>query len=85
MVLLLHSYFLLIPVEVERSTSITRLMLRNNLSEEQARQRVEAQLTNDQRREAAHRVFDNNQSGESGVTSSLQDEVTSALHHLTSH
>mmetsp|Transcript_9316 Transcript_9316/g.17371 ORF Transcript_9316/g.17371 Transcript_9316/m.17371 type:complete len:221 (+) Transcript_9316:72-734(+) len=69
-------------VEVERETSVQRLMARNSLEEQQARQRVEAQLTNQERRAAAQRVFDNNPTGDAeggGVSGRLREEVTSAL------
>ena len=87
------------PVEVDRDISIARLMQRSKtapgggLTEEQARQRVEAQLTNQQRRAArgVTHVFDNNPScctsseslssseTASAVPSALEEDVLSAL------
>ena len=70
-------------VEVEREASVQRLMQRNSLTEEQARQRVVAQCSSEERRVAAQRVFDNNEcvservSG--GVSERLRDEVLAAL------
>lgn len=72
----------LCAVEVKREASVQRLMARNRLEEQQARQRVEAQLSNEERQAAAQRIFDNNATGDAeggGVSNRLRDEVISAL------
>lgn len=46
-------------VEVPKELAIERLMNRNNLSLEQAQSRLEAQLSNEQRRVHATAVIDN--------------------------
>lgn len=56
---------------------MARLMARNGLSEEQARQRVQSQAGNEERREVARRVFVNNE--ESG---GVEEEVEEAMRGL---
>ena len=70
-------------VEVDRDVSVSRLMKRNNLSEEQAQKRIEAQPSNDVRRKAATRVFENNLTTEEGSKLALEPDILDALSSLT--
>ena len=49
-------------VETPRKTAITRLAERNGLTKEEAQKRIDAQLTNEQRRPYADVVIENNRS-----------------------
>ena len=51
-------------VIVERDLQVTRLVNRNGLSEEAALQRINAQISNDERKKVANVVLDNNSTPE---------------------
>lgn len=55
-----HLYDGILVVYVDSSTQIKRLMLRNNLTEEEARQRISLQMSLDEKKSKATWVIDNN-------------------------
>ena len=75
-----HDRFdVVLVVDVDQQTQLTRLVTRDGLTEADARARLAAQASREQRRAAADIVIDNG-----GSVTDLKNQIDPLWHHLTS-